>query len=182
MSALLAAPAAVFVERGYGGATMTEVAARAGASIGSLYQFFPTKALVAEALHAQELDALSGVIAGLSGAVPPGSSLAYVAGLLFDGLVAFLADHPAFLVMAERQDVDPARKAETRRTMLGQIGALLGAASPRPDAARQETVAVLLLTLMKAAVSLQAAQGDVPAARNLVAELRTMAVRHLAED
>lgn len=181
MSALLAAAAAVFVERGYEGATMTEVAARAGASIGSLYQFFPTKALIAEALHVQELAALSGVIEGLSGAVPPGGSLADVAGLLFDRLVAFMADHPAFLVMAERRDIDQVRKAETRRAMLEQIGVLLATASPRPTAARQEAVSVLLLTLMKAAVSLQAAQGEQPMARELVAELRMMAVRHLAD-
>jgi AcrR family transcriptional regulator len=181
VSALLAAAAAVFVERGYEGATMTEVAARAGASIGSLYQFFPTKALIAEALHVQELAALSGVIEGLSGAVPPGGSLADVAGLLFDRLVAFMADHPAFLVMAERRDIDQVRKAETRRAMLEQIGVLLATASPRPTAARQEAVSVLLLTLMKAAVSLQAAQGEQPMARELVAELRMMAVRHLAD-
>jgi len=102
-----------------------------------------------------------------------------VAGLLFDGLVAFMADHPAFLVMAERRDIDPTRKAETRRAMLGQIGALLAAASP-PDAARREVVAILLLTLMKAAVSLQAAQDGMLATPTLVAELRTMTVTHFA--
>ena len=48
VAALLAAAATVFAERGYEAATMTEVAARAGASIGSLYQFFPTKELLAE--------------------------------------------------------------------------------------------------------------------------------------
>jgi len=181
VSALIAAAAAVFVRRGYEGATMTEIAAQAGASIGSLYQFFPTKPLIAEALHVQELAALSGAIEGLSGAVPPGASLAEVAGLLFDGLVGFLSDHPAFLVMAERRDIDPVRKAKTRSAMLGQIGALLAAASPPPDDARQQAVSVLLLTLMKAAVSLQAAEGEMPDAPKLVAELRTMAVAHFAD-
>ncbi len=180
MSALLAAAAAVFARRGYDSATMTEIAAQAGASIGSLYQFFPTKPLIAEALHAQELAALSGVIGGLSGAVRPGSSLAEVAGLLFDGLVAFLEEHPVFLVLAERRDIDPTRKAGTRRAMLGQIGTLLAAASPPPDTDRQEAVSILLLTLMKAAVSLQATQGSTLATRKLVAELRTMTVKHFA--
>lgn len=180
VSALVAAAAAVFVRRGYEGATMTEIAAQAGASIGSLYQFFPTKLLIAEALHVQELAALSGVIEGLSSAVPPGASLAEVAGVLLDGLVAFLADHPAFLVMAERRDIDPVRKAETRGAMLGQIGALLATALPQPDDARRQAVSVLLLTLMKAAVSLQASEGEVPDTRKLAAELRAMAVAHLA--
>ncbi len=180
VSALLAAAAAVFVRRGYDGATMTEIAAQAGASIGSLYQFFPTKPLIAEALHVQELAALSGVIEGLSGAVRPGSSLAEVAGLLFDELVAFLEEHPVFLVLAERRDIDPVRKAESRRAMLGQIGTLLATASPPPDTDRREAVSILLLTLMKVAVSLQATQGSTPATRKLVAELRTMTVKHFA--
>ncbi|MGF0536642.1 TetR/AcrR family transcriptional regulator [Agrobacterium sp. ES01] len=47
---LLEAGAAVFAERGYDAATMTEIAARAGAAIGSLYQFFPNKELLADAL------------------------------------------------------------------------------------------------------------------------------------
>ena len=165
MSALLAAAAAVFVERGYEGATMTEIAAQAGASIGSLYQFFPTKPLIAEALHVQELDALSSVIAGLFGAAVrrPGRLPGGASGVPCDGRAA-----------GHR----PGPQGPNRRTMLEQIGALLAAASPRPDPARREAVSVLLLTLMKAAVSLRAAQEDTVAARELATELRTMAVSH----
>src|SRR3974390_2228618 len=47
---LLQAAAAVFAEKGYEAATMTEIAERAGAAIGSLYQFFPSKEALAEAL------------------------------------------------------------------------------------------------------------------------------------
>ena len=47
---LLAAGAAVFAERGYAAATMTESAARAEAPIGSLYQFFPSKEALADTL------------------------------------------------------------------------------------------------------------------------------------
>src|SRR5262245_43792395 len=50
VAALLAAAAAVFAEKGYQAATMTEIAARAGAAIGSLYQFFPSKEALAAAL------------------------------------------------------------------------------------------------------------------------------------
>src|ERR1700744_4814615 len=53
VAALLEAAAACFVEKGYEAATMTEVAARAGAAIGSLYQFFPTKEVLAQALVEQ---------------------------------------------------------------------------------------------------------------------------------
>src|ERR1700744_1846564 len=47
---LLVAAAAVFGEKGYEAATMTEIAARASAPIGSLYQFFPSKEVLADTL------------------------------------------------------------------------------------------------------------------------------------
>src|ERR1700761_2898172 len=47
---LLQAAAEVFAEKGYEAATMTEIAARAGAPIGSLYQFFPVKDALADSL------------------------------------------------------------------------------------------------------------------------------------
>src|SRR5580700_2949625 len=50
VAALLQAAAAVFGEKGYEAATMTEIAARAGAPIGSLYQFFPVKDALADSL------------------------------------------------------------------------------------------------------------------------------------
>ena len=53
VAALLDAGAALFVEKGYDATTMTEIASRAGAAIGSLYQFFPSKEALAEALVAR---------------------------------------------------------------------------------------------------------------------------------
>ena len=43
-------------------------------------------------------------------------------------------------------------------------------------------MSVLLLTLIKAVVSVQATQGEVPAVHRPMAELRTMAVKHFAGD
>ncbi len=179
VASLLAAAAAVFAGRGYDAATMTEIAERAGASIGSLYQFFPTKTLLAEALHVGQLDALSAVIDGLAAATPPDRALPETAGVLFDAMVTFMAEHPTFIDLAERRDIDPVRKAATRSDMLERIGRLVAAASPRPGTARRHTLAVLLLTMMKAAVSLRAAEGDTPAGRKLVAELRAMLISYL---
>src|ERR1700693_3508397 len=50
VAALLQAAAAVFAEKGYEAATMTEIAARAGAPIGSLYQFFPAQEALVDIL------------------------------------------------------------------------------------------------------------------------------------
>src|SRR5581483_5225404 len=58
VDALLASAATVFAHKGFDGATMTEIAAQADSSIGSLYQFFRTKEAVAEALLSMQMDEL----------------------------------------------------------------------------------------------------------------------------
>src|ERR1700679_807763 len=50
VAALLEAGAAVIAERGFEAATMAEIAARAGAPIGSLHRCFPNKEVLADAL------------------------------------------------------------------------------------------------------------------------------------
>src|ERR1700679_4166362 len=50
VATLLEAGAAVIAEKGFQAATMSEIALRAGAPIGSLYRFFPNKEILADAL------------------------------------------------------------------------------------------------------------------------------------
>ncbi|MCF3947310.1 TetR/AcrR family transcriptional regulator [Acidiphilium iwatense] len=50
VESILEAAELVFSEKGYDGATLTEVASRAGANIASLYRFFPNKAALAESV------------------------------------------------------------------------------------------------------------------------------------
>jgi AcrR family transcriptional regulator len=52
VAAILEAGVAVFTEKGYDAATMTEIAARSGTAIGSLYRFFPSKDVLADAWSA----------------------------------------------------------------------------------------------------------------------------------
>src|SRR5580698_11361235 len=62
---LLASAATVFAEYGYEAATMTEIAARAGAPIGSLYQFFPSKEALADTLVQHYIALLAADLAAL---------------------------------------------------------------------------------------------------------------------
>src|ERR1700678_3064483 len=64
---VLEAAAQVIGERGYEGATMTEIAERAGASIGALYQYFPNKEAMAQALRQQYGDEMEARWAPLKG-------------------------------------------------------------------------------------------------------------------
>jgi AcrR family transcriptional regulator len=67
---LLAAAATVFAEKGYEAATMTEIALRAGAPIGSLYQFFPDKGVLADTLVHNYVELLSDELKALVSRAP----------------------------------------------------------------------------------------------------------------
>src|SRR5476649_1654167 len=100
VASLLDAAAACFVEKGYDAATMTEIAARAGASIGSLYQFFPTKEALAQALLGGYVETLQLRLKKLAASSPDwdGDQLGTQ---LIRFLVGFRRRHPAFAVLAE---------------------------------------------------------------------------------
>ncbi|SDR39446.1 transcriptional regulator, TetR family [Rhizobiales bacterium GAS191] len=175
--ALMAAGEAVFAEQGYDAATMTEIAARATASIGSLYQFFPTKELLAATLHGEQLDALSRRLDELRQNAA-GEAASKLADRLFGCLSEFLVQHPAFIALADRRPVDKARKRATRTRMQDQIAALLSQASPPLPPGRSEIMAAIILQLMKAAVALSG--GDDELRRDaMLAELRQMLRTHL---
>ena len=178
VAALMEAATEVFAENGYDAATMTEIAARAGASIGSLYQFFPTKELIAEALHAQNSEDLAAMLAGLAPRVAgkPGAALADV---LFRDLSGFLTAHPAFVTLADRRDIDKKRKKKTRARLRGQIAALLAQADPPIAPARAEALAVIVLHLLRSAVAI-AGEDDLPNRTAVLDELRGMLRQHLA--
>ena len=64
VAAILQTSVELFSQKGFGAATMTEIAARSGTAIASLYRFFPTKEAVAEALLQAYADhALAGLAA-----------------------------------------------------------------------------------------------------------------------
>lgn len=177
VTALLKAGAGVFSEKGYDAATMTEIAIRAGASIGSLYQFFPTKELLAQALHEAYLADLSAMLERLRQEVH-GQSAAGMADRLFDSLLAFLAERPAFSALAERRDIDKEQKRRTGAAMRGQIAGLLASAFPPFPEARRDPMAAVVLQVMKAAVALNSEE-DPERRRDIHLELRQMLKSHL---
>src|SRR5580692_10395931 len=81
VAALLEAAAQVFAEKGFDGTTMTEIAARAATAIGSLYQFFPNKEALADAVLARYGELIDGALRRIEEqALAP----AALAGALFD--------------------------------------------------------------------------------------------------
>lgn len=178
VESLLEAGAAVFVEKGYDAATMTQIAQNAGASIGSLYQFFPTKEVLAEALHGAKADALSQMLEQLR-ADAAGQSAALMVDRLFQHLTEFLKENPVFVVLADRRGIDPKRKKLMRARLRGRIVSLFAQAKPPVPPGRAQIMAVIVLHLLRVAVAISG-ETDLPDRAAILAELRAMLSGHLA--
>ncbi len=158
VAALMDSGAAVIAERGYGAATMTEIAARAGASIGSLYQFFPSKEVLADALlkrYGERMAAaLDAVVARADGAT---------AQAISEGLISVMtdlkADRAAALVLLDARDESKTARQKLREIMLGRIERILCLAAPRLTQGKAQMMSVMLLYMLKAIPPLLAENG-----------------------
>jgi AcrR family transcriptional regulator len=86
----------VIAEVGYETATMSQIADRAGACIGSLYQFFPNKQVLTQALRAKYGREIHQIWAQLE-AQCASLSIDQMVSHLTTGMIAFVEEYPAFL-------------------------------------------------------------------------------------
>ena len=153
VASLLEAASAEFAEKGYEATTMTAIAARAGASIGSLYQFFPTKEQVAGTLIEQYVTELEAAFDRLSKEVPL-LAVSDVAGRLTTLFVAFRTTYPAFVVLVDARDAVLPGGTGVRERLRKGIASVLAALAPRLSVEETLFRAVVVQHLMKAAVTL----------------------------
>jgi AcrR family transcriptional regulator len=164
VASLLDAAAAAFAQNGYEAATMSEIAARAGAAIGSLYQFFPSKEALAEALlrrYAEWTEAgLSDLVKRAEGLSPRGFARLLVARRL--------QRHPerdAVLALAEAPGAAGERARFGEKIRLN-IAVALKAVNPSLSSRRRRAMASVIVQVLKQAPALQEL--------GLVAELREL--------
>ncbi len=100
VAALIDAGAELFAEKGYEATTMTEIASRAGAAIGSLYQFFPSKEALAEALFNRFAERAAAAFARVE-ELAPGCSARELADLFIDYKLRQGTDRDAAVVLIE---------------------------------------------------------------------------------
>ena len=178
VDALLAAAAEVFAAKGFDAATMTEIAAQSGSSIGSLYQFFRTKAAVAEALLGTQVDALWVRLDGLAERAPA-LATPELGHALASCLVDFRTDHPSFATLVERPGPPSPVVAGVRRQVRERVEAILARHAPHADRKALRAMAPVVQHVMKSAVQLR---GDLEGAELKAAarELETMLAGYLA--
>ncbi|MDR3515668.1 MAG: TetR/AcrR family transcriptional regulator [Azospirillaceae bacterium] len=172
VATLLAAAAAVFVDKGFEAATMTEVAFVAGAAIGSLYQFFPSKEHLAEALRRQCVDALCETLHEFAGRVALWDA-PEIATRLFQTLLDFHAGHPVLAVLAEIRRPPPAVVHDIRIRLRTAIADILSLKRPDLSRPQAQAIAGAILLVMKTAGTLRA-EPDPQMRHAMLDELRMM--------
>lgn len=178
VAALLEAAAAVMAEKGYDAATMAEVAARAGAQIGSLYRFFPNKDVLANALierFHEKAGSLFDAIDQRSGTL----SVAELADALLDLLGDLRSETQTIVALLEGRAELSARRLEFRRALRKRIARTLVNRCPKLRKVQAEDAAAVLLQNMKSvgALTKEIGKGVRPGA---IVELRVM-TRHYLE-
>jgi AcrR family transcriptional regulator len=158
VAALLSAAASCFVEKGYDAVTLTEIAARAGASIGSLYQFFPTRDALVNALLTDYAEALYARLARLA-ADAQAWDTDQMAAQLIGFLPLFRRRYPAFAVLAESASLPASYGIAIRKRLRTELQALLQQKSPEAPAARLRAATVVVQQLMKAALAVNEEPG-----------------------
>ncbi len=148
VDALLCAAATEIGQVGYDASTMSSIAARAGASIGSLYQFFPHKEAIVVALRRRYCDQFAAEWAPLVIAAKR-ISLKELVNRLVDSMVAFVEVHPAFLALLDAPaSTCPGPQAHVRFQRL--VAKMLIARKPRMAAAKARRLATMVLQMIKA--------------------------------
>jgi AcrR family transcriptional regulator len=178
VASLMKAATAVIAERGFEAATMAEIAARAGAQIGSLYRFFPNKEVLAEALIHRFGELMDGAYGKIEGRAPS-SSVNELADSLVDMLVGLHDETRAIIALLEARSEFSVKRAELRKAALRRIAHILMLRSPQLRRKTAEDIAVVLLYNMKTMREVTFGEG-IASSPGAPAELRDMNRLYLA--
>ncbi len=178
VAALLDAAAAVFAEKGYAGATMTEIAERAGAAIGSLYQFFPSKEALAEALFDRFAERWAASFARVE-ELAPGRSARELADLFIDHKLRQGTDRDAAIALSGAVAGIVERRKPLGDKLRERIASILRTGNPSLGQEEAAAAAVIVNQVMKMIPAL-AAEDDERAA-TLLAEARKLMALYIAD-
>jgi AcrR family transcriptional regulator len=109
----------LIAERGFHGAPMAEIAAKAGVAAGTIYRYFETKEVLITELH-RELEGK--IVAVLQGGYPAGRPIRERFLHLIRGLIRYLLDHPLHFRYMEQYFNSPYGVSLHRDRLLGKSG------------------------------------------------------------
>lgn len=178
---ILDTAAQVFAELGFEAASTNLIAARAGMPIGSVYQFFPNKDAIAEALadrFVQRLAETQSIFGPEIEYLPLDELIDHV----IDPLVAFHISHPGFQALFTGSIVSPRLAAAVQgflQAVVGRVEIMLVVRAPWLSPEQRARCARVSVELVRALLPLVVASD--PAERDaIVAELKAAQRGYLA--
>jgi AcrR family transcriptional regulator len=181
MAEILDAAESVIAEVGYPEMTTNQVAARAGLSPGSLYQFFRNKEEILNGLVSRYTDDRQEFWDARLSMVTPEVPLEILVGQLVDESVAFKGKSPAYwslLYGTATGDQLAAASQRMHQSLAGQLAAMLRRRSPEMSQERALLSATMSLAMVKAVLPMLNSATPERSAE-LVAELKLMLTRYL---
>ena len=161
----------MFREKGYDATTMTEIAARSGTAIGSLYRFFPPKESLADALLQ---DYALQMVEGLSKLAAPADTTAEsVANSLVDLMLTLQEERSVALVLIDARGGSADLKARYRKAMRQGVTHILKKLAPHLPRARAEAMATVVVHVLKA-VARTTEEEDPATCRSVLTEIRAL--------
>ena len=147
---ILDAAADRFVAAGFDATTTTEIAKQAGVSVGSLYQFFPDKEGLLDALAERHIEGIDEILAAVVQRMSEEVSLADIVDLLVERVITFSREQPFFGVLLVGAGSPPVASASERlRRELASRVELVMVHKPI-TAARRRVVAAVCIDILAA--------------------------------
>ena len=178
VAALIDAGAELFAEKGYEATTMTEIASRAGAAIGSLYQFFPSKEALAEALFNRFAERAAAAFARVEERAP-GCSARELADLFIDHKLGLGTDRDVAIALSNVVAGIVERRKPLGDALRGRIAAILSAGNPTLSQDEAAAAAIIVNQVMKMIPALAAAEDERAGA--LIGEARKLLALYIDE-
>ena len=172
------AGAELFAEKGYEATTMTEIASRAGAAIGSLYQFFPSKEALAEALFNRFAERAAAAFARVE-ELAPGCSARELADLFIDYKLRQGTDRDAAIALSSLVAGIVERRKPLGDALRGRIAKILRNGNPGLGEDEAAEAAVITNQIMKMIPALAATDDE--RATKLIAEARKLLALYIEE-
>jgi AcrR family transcriptional regulator len=178
---ILDAAAGIFAEAGYEAATTEAIAKAAGTSIGSVYQFFPNKHAIFDAIASRHLERARALFEQFMG---PGALELSWEELLGRGIDAFAAmdrEDPAFRAVWTNWDVAGqflVAGQAMNREFARRIETVLAAKAKGLPKARRPLVATMIVEVITAML-FYAVRKDAIASGAIVEETKVLLVRYL---
>lgn len=181
VEAILRAATAVFDAQGFAAATTNAIARRARASIGSLYQFFPNKEAILQAVVNRHREELNALFASLLTADNLRQPTAVIVERVLSGAAAFIAGHAGFGRIFWHSSASPrlaAIAAQLDDEIVARVEAGFAVRYPRLSRPRRRLHATVSVAMLKALLALADAASRANRPR-IMAETQTILAQYL---